>query len=265
MKKRIYIGILLCTFLSLTGCSQEKELQETTTSVQETTEEETIKNVKIPEGIETEKDENGDDIYINLDPVPEENLDEDGNIQLTDDQKADAIEEGGFTLYNETDQQKALAYTVPDGLQVLDLISADQAVVANSETGTPYMMTILDGTKEENRDRMEAEFEEMNSYTITVGFDVEQEVTLAGFDCLLLRENYYSHGNYDYREYTVYCMADYLGNTILLQLAEDEEYLPFEEDLSLEEQVLPDESNDVLTNVEIAKSHFEKVLSGIGY
>jgi len=257
---KIIFPILCLSFI--TGCScnnkEETETIQETTIKEETTEEETI---EIPIELETKKDEKGNDIYINLETVPEDKIDENGNIKVSDEDGKKAIDEGIVSLYNTTDKQKAFDYKLPKNYEYVDLFE-DSFVIKNKDTEVPFMVTILDGTKEDNYEKQLKEFEKNTNYLTSYNFDIKKEVNLGGFNCLILRERFLAKTGDELEELTLYCYADYLGNTIKIQMAENEEYInpEFDEDFKYTRK-----QEEALMNAEETEKYYKEILSGIYY
>lgn len=255
--------MLLCLFC-LTGCKDKTELKETT--IKETESElETTKNIdiNIDERFKETKNENGEDIYINLEDISDSKLDEEGNINITNEDIETAKNTGEVQLYNLENKKKALDYKVPKGYELLNL-TGNQVYIKHVESGVPYYIEILDGTKEDNIAKMEAEMKAENSYIRDCSFDLSREENLSGFNCILKRKNdFYDYAD-QYREYTTYCFADCLGSTVQIRVAEDFDYL-IPKGVDIEDYEAPTEVKKALENLDYVSPFYEEILTGISY
>lgn len=255
MKKSLII--LLCLFC-LTGCKNNTELKETTAAETEETTEDAETNID-----EKSKETDTDDIYINLQDISEDKLNEDGTVHITDEDIRNALESGEIQLYNLEDKKKALDFKIPEGYQLLNL-TGNEVIIKHIKDGVPFSVEILDGTKEENLAKMEEEMKSEESYLRKCSFDLAREETLSGIDCSLRRKNdFYDYAD-QYREYTNYCFADFLGSTVLIRVAEDIEYI-VPEDADLEEFVAPVEIQRAMENLDYAIPYYKEILTGVSY
>lgn len=252
MKKSLII--LLCLFC-LTGCKNNTELKETTAAETEETTEDAEINID-----EKSKETDAD---INLQDISEDKLNEDGTVHITDEDIRNALESGEIQLYNLEDKKKALDFKIPEGYQLLNL-TGNEVFIKHMKDGVPFSVEILDGTKEENLAKMEEEMKSMNSYLINCSFDISREEKLSGIDCSLRRRNdFYDYAD-QYREYTNYCFADFLGSTVLIRVAEDIEYIvPDGEEI--ETYKAPIEVQRAMENLDYATSYYKEILTGVSY
>lgn len=258
MKKGLVI--LLCLFC-LTGCKSNTELKETTTETESETEE-TTKSVEINSD-EKFKETDANDSYINLEDVPEDKLNEDGSINITDNDIREGAESGEVQLYNLEDKKKALDFKIPEGYQLLNL-TGNEVFIKHMKDGVPFSVEILDGTKEENIAKMEEEMKSEESYLRKCSFDISREENLSGIDCSLRRKNdFYDYAD-QYREYTNYCFADFLGNTVLIRVAEDIEYI-VPEGVEIETYEAPIEIQRAMENLAYATPYYKEILTGVSY
>lgn len=255
MKKSLII--LLCLFC-LTGCKNNAELKETTAAETEETAEDAEINID-----EKSKETDTDDNYINLQDISEDKLNEDGTVHITDEDIRNALESGEIQLYNLEDKKKALDFKIPEGYQLLNL-TGNEVIIKHIKDGVPFSVEILDGTKEENLAKMEEEMKSEESYLRKCSFDLAREEIISGIDCSLRRKNdFYDYAD-QYREYTNYCFADFLGSTVLIRVAEDIEYI-VPEDADLEEFVAPVEIQRAMENLDYAIPYYKEILTGVSY
>lgn len=190
-------------------------------------------------------------------------MNEDGTVHITDEDIRNALESGEIQLYNLEDKKKALDFKIPEGYQLLNL-TGNEVIIKHIKDGVPFSVEILDGTKEENLAKMEEEMKSEESYLRKCSFDLAREETLSGIDCSLRRKNdFYDYAD-QYREYTNYCFADFLGSTVLIRVAEDIEYI-VPEDADLEEFVAPVEIQRAMENLDYAIPYYKEILTGVSY
>lgn len=263
MKRKLLIFILFGLFISGCSCSNQP-VQET--ELQTETESEIIKetNPIKDELLETKKNDEGKDIYINLETIPKNKLTKENQVEISEDDFNQALEDNTFVLYNTNNNQKVFDYIIPEGYELIAL-SGDTVLLNNKENKVGFYITVLDQSVEDTIQDMQDNMEGLKSYIRNSYFSSDKELSLSGINCrVLLKVDTYDAETF-IMETTPYCFFEYLGNPVQITIASDENYILSQGADLLSFEASSEMNKCLRDQTYFANTYCKELLTGINY